>query len=157
MAPDMVFTCPASRDKSSSFGRERGGQASDDGTAICESLGLPCTHINRLSFLEEFPDEILFYAGYYRGDDVNLREIGSYSDSVAVLLTGSAGDMWETVDPGKEELHSETGTFGSTDLALHGMGEYRLLVGLIQLPVPFIAGRRRDEIHAIARSSEMDS
>ncbi|MEM7223374.1 MAG: hypothetical protein AAF495_10370 [Pseudomonadota bacterium] len=153
---DQVFTCPDARDKASYLGRERAGQPSDDGSEICQRLGLPCTKIDRLSFLKGFPEETLFFAGYYRGMDVNLREIGQHVSSVAVMITGAAGDMWESIALDKEVFHEKTGSFGTTDLTLHGIGEYRLHAGLIQLPVPMIAGRRRDDIHHITRLGEMD-
>ena len=42
------------------------------------------------------------------------------------------------------------------DLGGHGMGELRLALGFVQLPLPFIGARQKADIVRITESSEMD-
>ena len=43
-----------------------------------------------------------------------------------------------------------------SDLSTHGMSEFRLVVGFIQLPFPYLGARRMSDILKITESSEMD-
>ncbi len=47
-------------------------------------------------------------------------------------------------------------TIKRLDVAGHGLAELRLVVGFIQLPVPFIGARRKADIVKITESAEMD-
>ena len=47
-------------------------------------------------------------------------------------------------------------TIKRLDVAGHGLAELRLVVGFIQLPVPFIGARRKADIVKITESVEMD-
>ena len=42
------------------------------------------------------------------------------------------------------------------DLGGHGMGELRLALGFVQLPLPFMGARQKADIVRITESSEMD-
>ncbi len=81
-------------------------------------------------------------------------EINKYISEVSILLTGCLGEMWY---PGR--LH-RPGYVDSElkrwDLGNHGLSEVRLVSGFIQLPLPYIGARRREDIFRITESLEMN-
>ena len=66
---------------------------SDDGTDICETLGLPCTSIDRRSFeYKPLTHEIYYWAGLDNNTDLNLLKITDHINAPSLLLTGNLGD-----------------------------------------------------------------
>jgi hypothetical protein len=153
---DKVFTCTTARDKGAFVDREK-ETGNDDGREIGKALGFECVPIDRLGYRKQaLPEEILYYAGSYLPQDLNLVEINRHVDGVAVLLSGTFGEVWrgrEYYDP--HRMHVVSHELVRADLAQHGMGEVRLHVGLLPFPMPFVGARRRPEIFRIACSPEM--
>ncbi len=143
---DRAFTCPESK----------AGQ-NDDGRAICDLLGVPCTAIDRARYKRHFPEEALYYACQAGVQDANLVEIHQYVRRPTVLLTGTFGEIWYGANlyrtlPGF--INAELRRFSAGG---HGMSEIRLDVGFVQLPVPFLGAQRRAEIFDITNGPEMDA
>jgi hypothetical protein len=152
---DKVFTVSEAKNNFYLAHNNKGILPNDDGKDICDLLGLKCIRINRRAFAEEFDDEYLYYCALHHNQDVNLKEISKHITQAGILLTGTLGEMWYTKDClGKRAfLDSKLRRW---DLGGHGMSELRLLIGIIHLPLPYIGGRRREDIVNITESSEMD-
>ncbi|QPD03608.1 MAG: hypothetical protein Nkreftii_001382 [Candidatus Nitrospira kreftii] len=156
---DKVFTVT----KAKSIGRlahqDEGGAPDDDGTQICNTLGLPCTPIDRRAFTHEFESEYLFYSALYHNQDANMLEIGEHISKTSVLLTGHGGAIWYPQASRSELLGEElpSSELNTTDSGGLGMTEWRLRVGFIHLPLPHIGARRKQDILDITESSEMDA
>ena len=82
-------------------------------------------------------------------------DIGNQLSTVSVLLTGVIGELWRP-KADKVEWPCLNPDLRHGDLGGSGMGEWRLVVGLIHLPLPFIGARRRAEIVEITESAEMN-
>ncbi len=152
---DKVFTVPTAKSKRSLAHHEEKDLPSDDGTEICASLGLPCFQINRRAFTENFDQEYLYYCALHHNQDANLMDIGNQLSTVSVLLTGVLGELWRP-KADKVEWPCLNPDLRHGDLGGSGMGEWRLVVGLIHLPMPFIGARRRADIVEITESPEMN-
>jgi len=128
----------------------------DDGGEICEILGLNCIPLNRFGFTEEFDQESLYYCALHHNQDMNLKELKNHLGNASLLLTGINGDIvWS-----REKLAKRTfldSDIRRGDLGGHGMGELRLVLGFVQLPLPFMGARQKTDIVRITESSEMDS
>jgi hypothetical protein len=155
---DKVFTCTTARDRTAFVDHER-DTGNDDGTQIGNALGFECIAIDRLAFARAaLPEEILYYASSYLPQDLNLLEINGHVDGVAVLLSGTFGEIWrgrEYYEP--HHLDAVSDELVRADLAQHGMSEVRLHVGLLPLPLPFVGARRRVDIYRIACLPEMQN
>lgn len=154
---DRVFTSPESKEKQSFY---LGGQSqtpSDDGTAICETLGLPCTSIDRRSFEKKpLTHEPYYWAGLDNNQDLNLHEITGHISTPTLLLTGQYGEFWYPRDSaGEHRLHCLDDGLKKWDLAGHGLAEVRLKTGLIQAAIPVIGSRHRTSILRITEDQEM--
>jgi hypothetical protein len=116
--------------------------------------GLKCIRLNRRAFTEEFDHEYLYYCALHHNQDANLKDIRKYLGRASLLLTGINGDIvWS-----REPIAKRTGLDSSIrrgDLGGHGMSELRLLVGFIQLPLPFMGARRKPDLVRITESSDM--
>ncbi|UVT15553.1 MAG: hypothetical protein H8K04_17390 [Nitrospira sp.] len=152
---DKVFTVPNAKSKRSLAHHEENNLADDDGGEICAALDLPCFRINRRAFVENFDQEYLYYCALHHNQDANLMDIGNQLSTVSVLLTGVIGELWRP-KADKVEWPCLNPDLRHGDLGGSGMGEWRLVVGLIHLPLPFIGARRRAEIVEITESAEMD-
>jgi hypothetical protein len=152
---DKVFTVSKAKSIFHLAHQDDGKLPDDDGMEICKSLGLNCIRINRHAFAEEFEQEYLYYCALHHNQDANLKEISEHLSKVSLLLTGILGEIWYTKKSlGKRQfLDSEMRKY---DLGGHGMAELRLVVGFIQLPLPYIGARRKEDIANITESSEMD-
>lgn len=154
---DRVFTSPESKDKQSFY---LGGQSqapSDDGSAICETLGLPCTSIDRRSF-ERKPliHEPYYWAGLDNNQDFNLHEITEHISTPTLLLTGQYGEFWYPRDSaGEHRMHCLDDGLKKWDQAGHGLAEVRLKTGFIQAALPVIGSRHRTSILRITEDEEM--
>ncbi len=154
---DKVFSCPEVKEKASFYTANHNNEDSDDGTEICERLGLNCVRIERRAFEKEFPEECLYYAGLHKNQDVNLKEVHEYISTVALLLTGVLGEIWYTSEAvGERRIHTIDSELQRWDLSGHGLTEVRLHTGFVHVPIPYIGARRRKEILAISDSEEME-
>jgi hypothetical protein len=150
---DKVFTI--SKAKSIFHLAHNDGKLPDDnGGEISKSLGLNCIEINRRAFDEEFEQEYLYYCALHHNQDVNLKEISKYLPNVSLLLTGVLGEIWYTTKSLGERQFVDS-CMRKYDLGGHGMGEFRLVVGFIHVPLPYIGARRKKDILNITESIEM--
>lgn len=154
---DNIFTSPESKEKESFYIGKESHTPSDDGTAICTTLGLPCTQIDRRSFEKKaLTAEEYYWAGLDNNSDLNLHEITSYVSQPTLLLTGQYGEFWYTRDiTGEYRMHYFDDSLKKWDLAGHGLSEIRLMTGFIQAAIPVIGSRNRTAILRITESPEM--
>jgi hypothetical protein len=154
---DNIFTSPESKEKESFYNGKESHTPSDDGTAICTTLGLPCTQIDRRSFEKKaLTAEEYYWAGLDNNSDLNLHEITSYVSQPTLLLTGQYGEFWYTRDiTGEHRMHYFDDSLKKWDLAGHGLSEIRLMTGFIQAAIPVIGSRNRTAILRITESPEM--
>jgi hypothetical protein len=154
---DRVFTSPESKDKQSFYLGGASQAPSDDGTAICESLRLACTSIDRRSFEKKpLTHEPYYWAGLDNNQDLNLHEITEHISTPTLLLTGQYGEFWYPRSSVKEyHLHCLDDGLKKWDAAGHGLAEVRLKTGLIQAAIPVIGSRHRTSILRITESQEM--
>ena len=153
---DKVFTVTTAKSKIHLVHNDEGQSPDDDGTEICNALGLKCIPMNRRAFTESFDEEYLYYCARHHNQDVNLKEINRHITNPGVLLTGVHGEILCANDPFVDPPLMADSTIKRLDVAGHGLAELRLVVGFIQLPVPFIGARRKADIVKITESSEMD-
>jgi hypothetical protein len=69
-------------------------------------------------------------------------------------MTGALGEIWYTED--RYRKNTINAALKRWDTAGHGLAEWRLATGFIQLPIPYLGARRREDIHHITHSPEMD-
>ncbi|ODU50765.1 MAG: hypothetical protein ABS92_02020 [Thiobacillus sp. SCN 63-374] len=156
---DDIFTSPESKEKQSFYNGKASQTPSDDGTAICTTLGLPCTQIDRRSFEKKaLSAEEYYWAGLDNNADLNLHEITSYVRQPTLLLTGQYGEFWYTREiTGEHRMHYFDDALKKWDLSGHGLSEMRLKTGFIQATIPVIGSRNRTAILAITESPEMQT
>jgi len=152
---DKVFTVSQAKSNFYLAHNDEGKLPSDDGGEICTSLGLNCIRLNRRAFTEEFEQEYLFYCVLHHNQDANLKDIAKHISKVSLLLTGTYGSIWDTEKCFSNRVVLDA-TLKRSDLSGHGMSEFRLVVGFIQLPFPYLGARRMSDILKITESSEMD-
>lgn len=154
---DRVFTSPESKEKQSFYLGGHSQAPSDDGTAICETLGLPCTSIDRRSFEKKpLTHEPYYWAGLDNNQDLNLHEITGYISTPTLLLTGQYGEFWYPRDTvGEYRMHFLDDGLKKWDLAGHGLAEVRLKTGFIQAAIPVVGSRHRTSILRITEDAEM--
>jgi len=153
---DKVFTVSKGKNSRYLATNDASKQVDDDGSAVCKAIGLDCIVIDRRSFAKEFDQEYLYYAGLHANQDANLKDINGYVSTASILLTGTLGEIWYThscILNGGFHTDSE---LKRGDLGCHGLAEIRLAVGFIQLPLPYIGARRREDILRITESPEME-
>jgi hypothetical protein len=144
---DKVFTRTKGKSPKHFAPRDHNTQVDDDGTAICQALGLnDVVPIDRRAFAREFAQEYLYYAALHSNQDANFHEIMRYVSGVSVLLTGTLGEMWYTAQCSKDRPGYINADLKRWDLGGHGLSEIRLVVGFIQLPFVYIGARRREDI-----------
>jgi hypothetical protein len=153
---DKVFTVTTAKSKSHLVHNDEGKSPDDDGTELCNALGLKCIPINRRAFTESFDEEYLYYCARHHNQDVNLKEINRHITNPGVLLTGVHGEILCANDPFVDPPLMMDSTIKRLDVAGHGLAELRLVVGFIQLPVPFIGARRKADIVKVTESAAMD-
>jgi hypothetical protein len=152
---DKVFTVSKGKSKRHLADNDAASQVDDDGSAIGEALGLQCISIDRRSFAKEFSDEYLYYAGWHANQDANLKGINCHVSTASVLLTGTLGENWYTRRCSLERGFSNDNEMAA-DFGCRGLAEIRLVIGFIQLPLPYIGARRREDIRRITESPEME-
>jgi hypothetical protein len=153
---DKVFTVTQAKSKFHLAHNDEGKLPDDDGSEICQALGLKCIQINRRAFTESFEDEHLYYCARHHNQDVNLKEITRHITNVGMLLTGVHGEILCSNDRFVAPPLMEDSTIKRLDVAGHGLAELRLTVGFIHMPLPFIGARRKADIIKITESPEMD-
>jgi hypothetical protein len=153
---DKVFTVTKAKSKYHLAHNDKGKSPDDDGSEICDALGVKCIPIDRRAFMEAFDDEHLYYCARHHNQDVNLKEIGKHISNVGILLTGVHGEILCANDPFVALPLTEDSTIKRLDIAGHGLCELRLAAGFIQVPLPFVGARRKADIVKITESSEMN-
>jgi hypothetical protein len=153
---DKVFTVTRAKSKYHLAHSDAGKLPDDDGTEICEAIGIKSIPINRRAFTEKFDEEIMYYCARHHNQDVNLIEINRHIANVGILLTGVHGEILCSNDPFVAPPLMEDTTIKRLEVAGHGLGELRLVVGFIHVPLPFIGARRKADIVKITESSEMN-
>jgi hypothetical protein len=152
---DKVFTVSQAKSNFYLAHNDAGKLPDDNGEKICQALGLKSVRLNRRAFVEEFDQEYLFYCVLHHNQDTNLKDVAKHISKVSILLTGTYGSIWDT-----KKCFSNSVVLDSelrrSDLSTHGMSEFRLVVGFIQLPFPYIGARRMQDILRITESTEMD-
>jgi hypothetical protein len=152
---DNVFTITKGKSPKHFATRDKDTQIDDDGTAVCNALGLNFVPIDRRSFTREFDQEYLYYAALHYNQDANFNEIMGYVSDVSVILTGTLGEMWYTAQCCKDRPGYINADLKRWDHGGHGLSEIRLVVGFIHLPLGYIGARRREDIFRITESPEM--
>jgi hypothetical protein len=153
---DKVFTVTRAKSKFHLAHKLAVTLPDDDGTEICQALGIASISINRRAFADSFDEEYLYYCARHHNQDVNLKEISKHISNVGILLTGVHGEILCSKDPFVAPPLMEDCTIKRLDVAGHGLGELRLVIGFIQVPLPFIGAMRKADIVKITESSEMD-
>jgi hypothetical protein len=127
----------------------------DDGSEIASCLALNCIPLDRRAYAEEFDQEYLYYCALHHNQDANLKGITKYMGKACLLLTGINGDVvWSRENEALRTCLDSSIRRG--DLGGHGMSELRLVVGFIQLPLPFMGARQKVDIVRITESPDMD-
>jgi hypothetical protein len=127
--------------------RSARGGGTDTGRPIAGALGLTCVERERAAAAQN-GSELEWLTSGTGGGDYPLAafepELGD-----AVLLTGFHGDkVWERAVPPSSVL--KRGDPSGASIA-----DFRLRVGFLHVPVPFIGACRHSEIHTISNSAEM--
>jgi len=153
---DAAFTVSTGKVAGVFADRETEVGPNDDGTEICQTLGIRCIPIDRRAYEREFGDESLYYATDDVNGDANFHGMCRHIDGAALLLTGTLGEIWYTRISyylGQESLID--GTMKRGDLGGHGLTEIRLRAGFIQVAVPYLGAQQRSDIFTITESAEM--
>jgi len=153
---DKVFTVSKGKSTRHLADNDAASQVDDDGSEICEALGLRCISIDRRSFANEFSEEYLYYAGLHANQDANLKDINGHVSTASVLLTGTLGELWYPARSAQDHPCPIDSALRRWDLGCHGLAEIRLVAGFIQLPLPYIGARQREDILRITESPEME-
>ncbi len=155
MGIDLVFTVSKSKGKGYFADEDQHHELNDDGSEICQVLGLPCVPIERRALEKNSAMEYLFYACMQETGDFNLLQIGEYVTRPTVLMTGCLGELWYGENYYKEHPGLINPDLMRGDLGNHGLTEVRLQAGYVQLAFPYIGARRRADIFSITQSAEM--
>lgn len=153
---DKAFTVSTSKGVGAYVHHDRKGEMNDDGTEICNHLGLKVEPIERRAFEHGFTEEYIFHSAIHSNEDANFLSITRQVSSPCLLLTGTLGELWYPKRTHKEHSSPIDDALERWDLGCHGLSEIRLNAGFIQIPVPFIGARRRADIVEITESKEMD-
>lgn len=126
------------------------GGGGDSGREIGEMIGMRVTEFDRRGYLQ-VPGcpEAEFVASGTGGEEVVFAPLQDVLPG-KIFFTGYVGDgAWSRL-PGKITRHLRMTYPGGTS-----MGEFRLRVGFIHLPVPTLAYIHRPELYAISNAPEM--
>jgi hypothetical protein len=136
------------------FTRAQGNFADreDSGRHVADYLSLSCTEHDPQAYLsrDDFP-EAEFVAAGTGGDDIVYVALEGALPGV-LLFTGYHGDkIWARsgVHPSRDIVRGDPSGGSLT--------EFRLRVGFLNLPVPFIGCTEHRSIHAVSNSSQMKS
>jgi len=120
-------------------------RGADSGEQIARQLGMSCQLCNRTA--KSYPHESSFWAASGWANLLNWT-LFPYPDALSILFQGNYGDaIWD-----RRPLPQPFTIDIWDDLAL---GEFRLIVGVEQCPVPFWGMRHAAEIKQITFADEM--
>jgi hypothetical protein len=128
-----------------SLGTARGG-ADDSGVAVADALGTRLQVFERIAHSSEASSEFVG-SGMGGEDAIFLAFEAELANSV--LLTGFHGDKIWSKDATPNRV------FARGDVSGSSLGEFRLRVGFVHLPIPFIAAESHPEIAEISNSPAM--
>lgn len=124
-------------------------QPSDDGASIGRRLGLDVVRVPRDAWREQADAPVLFLAGDGNGQEVLFKGAEEVLEGT-VLLTGMSGDtVW-----GRKPIEGES-LLARGDQSGLSLTEYRLHVGFLHVPVPFIGANQVALIRALSESAEL--
>lgn len=124
--------------------------ADDSGAPLAARLGMSSSEFPREYALREGDNCYIaeFLATGLSGEDIVLQPFEPRLRNV-VLVTGNHGDViWD-------RREKPTTVLRTADGGLCSLTEFRLRLGFIHLPVPFLCARRHPSIHRITNSPEM--
>ena len=130
------------------FDRARTGEP-DSGRNVAALLGLDVLEVSSDAWRDtEFP-EVPFVAADAKGEDVYFR--GAEARLAGrLVLTGFGGDrIWD------RDARQTGDDLPRRDQSGLSLSEYRLRVGFIHCPVPYLGARQLAEIRALGRSAEL--
>ena len=153
---EKVFTVTKGKAKGYYANSDRGMEPDDDGSEICRLLSLNCIPINRRAVESDGADEYLIYATMHESSDLNFHEIAAHVEAPTILLTGCLGEIWYTEDYYRYHPDDVDSSLVRGDLGTHALTEVRLQAGFVQVAVPYIGARSRDDIYRITLSPEME-
>lgn len=130
------------------FDRARTGEP-DSGRAVAGVLGLHVLEVSRDAWRDIDLAEVPFLAADAKGEDVYFR--GAEAQLAGrLVLTGFGGDrIWD------RDARRATDDLPRRDQSGLSLSEYRLRVGFIHCPVPYLGARQLHEIRALGRSAEL--
>jgi hypothetical protein len=140
------------------FSRAEGEPTEDDGLAIAEVLGLACTEYDKFAY-KSHPGapEAEFCAAGYAGSQVPLATMEEQLRG-SVLCTGHGGDrVWCERSSNTPVAGPRLSLPDAPTLSGASFNEFRLRVGFLHFPVPYIGMIHNAAIRAIARSHEMEA
>jgi hypothetical protein len=120
----------------------------DDGSDIALALGLTCVVVGRLAWTSQEPLEPLFLVADGQGKEIPVAGAAAELGHV-VLVTGHGGDTAWSLEAAYHK-YANPGTYSGMS-----MSEYRLHVGFIHMPCPFIGWSQLSDIVTLSRSDEM--
>lgn len=127
----------------------RGDGGADDGQVLGHTLGIQVDLFDRNAWSGRPYAEVPFFAGNPRGGEVFMASNGDHLAG-KVLVTGFHGDkVWgkATTALGPDLVRG--------DMSGLSLCEYRLQVGFIHFPLPFLGVRQIRDIHALSNSDEL--
>ena len=134
------------------FPNGRGHQVNDSGDEIGKQLGYSIIEADRGGYrnMRDCP-EAEFVAGGMAGDggDVIFAPLQELLTKKVLVSGFFGGDLWRRNTYPKRAIQR-------TDLGGSLMDEFRLRVGFVHLPVPFIGCLRGPDLNKISRSPKMD-
>lgn len=131
------------------FGTDRAGNV-DSGREIAERLGMECIELpgHGHDWAPAALTEVEFCSTGLGGEDVVFSQ-ADHLLSHRLLITGFHGDSVWSLDK-----HAVT-SIERGDLSGSSLSEFRLRLGFVHLPLPFIGCRNWPQIQRINRSTEM--
>ena len=130
------------------FSHARGDQESveDSGARIGSTLGMRTHVFDRLAYLHENNLPEIEFLGWGALESAWAPYLERH-----VLFTGFHGDkVWD------RNCETPSRDIVRGDPSGHNLGEFRLRVGWIHLPVPFVGGTSHPSIHRVSNSPEME-
>ncbi len=152
---DRAYTVSQGKAPGYHVGEDRARQVDDDGSEICRVLGIPCKQIDRRSFEKSFEFEVELFSGGDDNQDANFNDILRDVDRPSLLLVGTLGEIWYRAETYRADGFVPDCDLVRWDIGNHGLGEVRLVVGLITVAPIYLGARRRDDIERITESAEM--
>jgi hypothetical protein len=123
-------------------------RGSDSGHHIAEQLGLDCKAYDRTA--RRYPLEEAVWAVSGHPTVLNWT-LFDYPKPLCLLVTGCYGDqMWT------RRRRNLSCPFMDSRVCDGGLGEFRLIQGVLHCPVPFWGVQHRRELHEITFSAEME-